>query len=484
MKLSKISILIVFLLIKSTFFAFANNFPKTSYYVEAGSYGTKRETEPPSYVRELGNIGFKGLEQINWLDLGLDYRTRFELRHNDLRRPRLTTDYPFLLRARTYIGIKNIVDPFRFAIEIHDAQRVNGKFNPDNREVNRLEFIQAYAELHFKDAFGIDDLGNARPIYMRYGRQTFEFTDRRLIASNPWRNTPNNFLGLRTTLGQEKNDWQLDLLALKPIDRLMNDGDKPDQSRDFLAAIGHWRKWAGALTIEPYYLALNERPDASNDYAEQSIYSPGIRLYGWFDKHINYDLTYTQQFGNSNGLSHQAFAVTAELGYTFQEWQSKPRISVFYGQISGDKNPNDQINNRFERFYGFARHWSGDDYIIPENIITPKIQLEFEPIKGLKVDGNYSYYWLDSSTDRFNNLLGGTNNRDETGHSGTFLGQGLELRLRFKPKKFIESTIGYLQFTNGEFVKNRQEATLGEIALNSNFFYIELMFNVFDTVKI
>jgi hypothetical protein len=457
---------------------------RQSYYIEAGSYGTKRETDPPSYVRELGKTGIKGVGQVNWLDVGLDYRTRGEIRHNDLRRAEITTDYPLLLRSRAYVGVKSIIDPFRFVIEFEDAHRVNGKFEPDNRDFNRAELIQAYAELHFKEALGKDDLGNPRSIFIRFGRQAFEFTDRRLIGLNLWRNTTNNFLGVRTTLGQEKNDWQLDLLALRPINRLIDEFDEADQNRDFWAAIGHWRKWSDLLTIEPYYLGLKQRPATTNSNRERLIHSPGIRFYGWFnDKHINYDFTYTQQFGEDNGLTHQAYAVTAEVGYKFQELKSKPRISLFYGYVSGDKDPNDNVNNRFERFFGFARPWSSDDYVIPENIITPKLKFEFEPVKGVKFDGGYSFYWLASATDRFNNLLAGSNNRDVTGNSGTFLGHGLDARVRFKPVKFVDANIGYTHYTNGEFVKNRQKATLGENASSSDFFYIELTFNAFDAFK-
>ena len=457
---------------------------KLNYYVEPGSYGTKRETDPPSYIRELGKTGIQGIENVDWLEVGLDYRTRGEIRHNDLRRSEITTDYPLLLRSRAYLGVKSIIDPLRFAVEFEDAHRVNGKFLPDDRDFNRAELIQAYAELHFKEALGKDDLGISRPVFIRFGRQAFEFTDRRLIGLNLWRNTTNNFLGVRTTLGQEKNDWQLDLLALRPINRLIDEFDEADQNRDFWAAIGHWRKSSEALTIEPYYLGLKQRPASENNNQERLIHSPGIRFYGWFsDKHINYDISYTQQFGKDNGLTHQAYAVTAEVGYKFQELKSKPRVSIFYGHVSGDKDPNDNVNNRFERFFGFARPWSSDDYVIPENIVTPKLKLEFEPIKGVEFDGGYSFYWLASATDRFNNLLAGANNRDVTGNSGTFLGHGLDARVRFNTVKFIYANIGYTHYTNGEFVKNRQEIALGENTSSSDFFYLELTFNAFDVLR-
>lgn len=451
----------------------------TSYYVEAGSYGTKRETDPPSYVRNLDKSGIA--PGVDWLDLGFDYRIRSEYRNNDIRRPEShSTDYPVLFKGKIYVGIKNIIDPLRLVIEMQDSDRVNGDYPLDNRDVNKREMIQGFAELYFKNAFGKDALGNSRPFMFRYGRQAFEFLDRRLIGQNLWRNTTNNFLGFRATLGQDKNDWQLDLLALRPIIRIIDDRDYADNDRQFGAAIGHWRKWSDVVTIEPYYLALRQ----DRNIGHRMIHSPGLRLYGpvkgtgW-----NYDVTGTYQFGDDGDRTQSAYMITAEIGYRFKDHAWKPRVSLFYGYVTGDKDPDDDENNRFERFYGFARPWSSDDYIIPENVSTPKLKVEFEPAKGFKVDAGYSFYWLASATDRFSNLLAGSGNRDNTGQSGKFLGHGFDSRVQFKVLKFIDANLGYMYFSTGEFVQNMQYAANGEYAGASNFAYVELTFNALDLIS-
>jgi hypothetical protein len=459
---------------------------KISYYKEPGSYGTKRESDPPSYTRNLSKIGKKDLESINWLNVGLDYRIRFEHRNNDIRRPEsFNNDNPFLHRTRDYLGIQNIIDPLRLVVEFEDARRTNGIYPLDDRDVNELEIIQGYAELNFKKALGTDGLGNDKPVLIRGGRMVFEFMDRRLIASNQWRNTTNNFIGLRATFGQEKNDWQLDLLALQPIVRLIDEFDKNATDKLFWSAIGHWRKWSKIITIEPHYLALRQNATNENGNRFREIHATGLRLYGWiYDTGFNYDLTSVYQFGKERTQQHKAFSFTSEIGYTFKKHKWKPRLSLFFGYVSGDKNPNDNENNRFERFFGFARPWSSDDYVVMENIVTPKIKLEFEPVKGVKVDGGYSFYWLASEKDRFNNLLAGSSfNRDATGKSGKDIGHGLDVRVRFKITPFIDANVGYTHFVTGEFVRKRQLAANGESVGASNFAYVELSFNAFDMIK-
>ena len=205
---------------------------KNGYYVERKSYGTGRETEPPRYVKQANKTWLKdyeAFENLDWLDIGLDYRIRVENRDNDYRRKKDIAkgipkgdviDEPILLRTRAFVAIKDILDPLRFTLEIEDAQRNNSQFTRsfDTRDINKAEPIQAYLELYFKNNFlGKDDLGNERPISIKAGRHAFEYLDRRLFARNEWRNTTNNHQGIRATFGQKKNDWQLDLLALKPV---------------------------------------------------------------------------------------------------------------------------------------------------------------------------------------------------------------------------------------------------------------------------
>lgn len=128
-----------------------------NYFVPSRSVGTTREPQPPPYVRSLKQIELFSDAEHDWLDLGLDYRFRYEYRMNDIRRPVAILDEPLLTRTRAYIGIKNRFDPLRAAIEFEDARRSNSHFPEDNRDVNEAEIIQAFAELHFADALGEGD---------------------------------------------------------------------------------------------------------------------------------------------------------------------------------------------------------------------------------------------------------------------------------------------------------------------------------------
>jgi hypothetical protein len=479
------------------------------HFVDRKSYGTQKETDPPRYVKQANKTWLKEFDtfaDVNWLDLGLEYRARFEHRDNDFRRNKPNIDEPLLLRTRAYLGVKNILDPLRFAVEVQDSRRNHGDYSRgyDTRDVNQADILQGYLELNFKESFlGKDDLGNARPVWVRAGRHAWEAIDRRLIARNEWRNTTNTFQGVRAQIGDKKNDWQLELLAVKPVQRFTTRLDEVDHAQDFYGAIGDWRGWSEYVTLEPYYLLLkqngsdvqydsNGKAAAANTKIDREIHTAGLRAYGTIGKSgFDYDASYVKQWGhqdrlNSAGkflaeLDHDAHAYNAEIGYSIKHpW--KPRLSAFYGVASGDKNPTDGKNQRFERLFGFARPWSNDDYIQMENIRTPKLRLEFDPkvafLDNVKVDTGFSWYRLDSETDRWN---AGSDLRDRSGKSGKDLGKEFDLRVRFPLNEHVSLNLGYAHFWAGDFVQNAVSANADNRkkfdqnrSSDSDFFYTEL----------
>ena len=479
------------------------------YYGERRSYGTQKETEPPRYVKQANKTWLKdyaAFDDVNWLDLGLEYRARYEHRDNDFRRNKENIDDPLLLRTRAYVGVKDILDPLRFALEVQDSRRNHSDYTRefDTRDVNQADVLQGYLELHFKDSvFGKDDLGNNRPFWVRAGRLSWESLDRRLIARNEWRNTTNTFQGVRANIGEKKNDWQLEAFAVKPVQRFTKQLDEVSHAQDFYGVIGDWRRWSEYVTLQPYYFLLKQDGDKvkydtygrdalPNTKIDREIHTAGLRAYGVFNSGWDYDASYVKQWGQQDRLSdkgalikevgHDAHAYTAEVGHTFKHaW--KPRLSASYGVATGDKSPakgtDFSDNQRFERLFGFARPWSNSDYIQMENIRTPKVHLEFDPqtsfLENVKVDTSFSWYRLDSASDRWN---AGANLRDRTGNSGKDLGKEVDVRVRFPINQYASLNIGYAHFWAGDFVKsavkipsNANDPTRSD---SSDFFYTEL----------
>jgi len=440
------------------------------YYVEAGSYGTTRETVPPKYVRRLSQTGIEAAKDLDWLDVGLDHRIRYEMRDDDLRRPDDRTDNLFLLRTRAYLGIREVLDPLRLTIEVEDARGENSHYVADDRTTNSAEPIQLVAELYFKNALGRDGKFANRPISLKAGRMWFEKLDRRLIGNNGWRNTTNTFQGVHLDIGRQANDWEVEFIAAQPLERKLYEFDRTNDGQWFYALIGHIRRWSEIVTLEPYYLAIAQ--DKEGNRKKRTIHMPGVRAYGGFGQSpAHYDVSLMCQTGKDDGRDHSALAATTEFGWRFDHaW--KPRASVFYGYASGDENPLDNSNERFDRFYGFARPWSASDYVQFENVHAVKSRLEITPHETLRADAGYSAYWLASDQDRWNAV----GLRDPTGQSGDFMGHEFDMRARWTPNSQVEVTAGYAHFASGNFPGNLGRSD------SADFVYLEISLNAFPKI--
>jgi hypothetical protein len=465
-----------------------------SYYRPSNSYATNPDSDPPRYVRRLSETGIEAFKDINWLDIGFEFRTRYEMRHDDFRRVEAGFDNPFFLRSRAYLGIREILDPFRFAVEFQDSRVYNNRFPTTDQENNPYDLIQGYGELNFKNALGQDDRKQSRPVRFRAGRMAYETLDRRFIARNEWRNTTNTFEGFRLNLGREANDWEIDSFGYQPVRRLQTKFDEANDHLWFFGSIGHWRKWSDIMTLQPYYMGQKQTADPNGHTAtnrlDREIHMPGIRAYGLIGTTgLDFDVNFSYQFGTNGTERQDAYGYTTEVGHKFKHaW--KPRLSGFYGYATGDRHPDDGVNNRFDRFFGFARPWSSDHYVIYENIKSPRVRFDFQPAQKLGIEASYAWFWLASSTDRLFDTFDGNIsvvkdpgfNRDKTGRSGDYVGSGVELRVRYQIDPRINTVIGYSHFIAGEFIQNRMAAHPEEITQRpgfSDFFYVEVLITAF-----
>lgn len=469
---------------------------RDSYYVKSPSYGTEPiDSTQPAYAKRLSETGIGVFKNIDWIIFGIEQRTRGEIRENDFRRanspanPQGPTgnpaiqETPVLFKTRAFLKLE--FDWFRLVGEVQDSRRTPIATGADTRDFNSYEPIQAYAELHFKNFFGYN-----RPLTVRGGRYALELLDRRLVGLNEWRNTTNTFQGGWISIGKKENNWDLNLIGAQPLIREIEKIDQPIGQQWFYGAVFSLRQWSEWVTFQPYYFGLNQdNQPARLDWYPTSdagartfrdIHTVGGRVYAVLGKSgFDYDFSYTRQFGidqlgaNAVERKQDAFYATAEVGYTFKHsW--KPRLAGFYAFISGDKDRTDLTQNRFERLYGFARPWSANDYFQLENLETPKVILEFEPIEKLKIDTAYVWYWAASPTDRWNNA-GILSNATAAGNANTDskFGEEYNIRIRY-PFPHLKVNIGYAYFKAGSYTEKFKRPG------DSHFAYLELSALLFD----
>ncbi len=433
--------------------------------VNCRAFGARQETEPPSYVKPMSEHGkahgISGLEDLDWLDFGLQHRIRLEFRDDYYYRDEPENgDEQLLMRSRLYMGFRGICDPLRFGFELEDSRQFMSDFAEDNRDVNEADILQLFGELYFANAFG-----EQSPLRLQVGRMSFDCVDRKLVARNRFRNTTNAYDGFRLRLGNVTNDWQVDAFAVMPVERRLRQMDRADEERWLYGVVGSWRRWSGVITVEPYYLILDEdRKDEKR--VDREIHTMGLHAFGPVgDTRFDYDIDVALQFGRSGSEKHRAVAAYGEFGYSFQHsW--KPRLSLSGTYGSGDGSPDDDISERFDRLFAANHFRSTSDLFNWQNTINPKVRLEFRPLEKLRVDCAYGAYWLASDADAW--VVPGR--RDSEGDSGDFVGQEVELRARYAFSSHAVLEAGYSHFIPGPFVENTGAAD------DSDFLYVAWTF--------
>lgn len=425
-----------------------------NWLVKTKAVSASREGEPPIYVRPLSESGLPGTEQYDWVDFGIEHRSRFEYR-DDNRIRNLSTDYFFFLRSRGYVGIREIADPLRFGIEFMDSRQFGSADPTRDQDVNENDILQAFVELYFKDAAGPD-----QPISLRMGRMATDYIDRRLLTRNGFRNTINAFDGGRLRFGHDHSRWQTDLLFLMPVERRLTRMDHTDRRRFVFGAIGNWRGWSEYITIEPYYIVLNDRAN------ERILHTTGAHVYGPIaGTRFDYDVHTSFQFGRNQGRQHRAFAFHAELGYSFDHpW--RPRVAGWIDYASGDRRPGSSKSTRFDSLFGSSHTMYGYSDLVPwQNMIGPTLYFRLRPTPKLDIEAFYRVLYLASKKDAF--IRGGI--QDPTGGSGRFAAQQLDLRVAYDLTDKTQLEVGYAHFLPGTFV--RKAGNGGD----SDFFYVQIV---------
>ena len=437
--------------------------PKSRKPFTSKAAGARLDSEPPDYVRTLSETGLPAVEDFDWLEFGLQHRSRWDYRDDDYRSDVLDNDSQFLLRSRGYVGIKKLIDPLRFGFEFQDARQFSSRFPETNRDVDEADILQLFTELYFEDA-----LGKREPLRVQFGRLSMDLVDRKILGRNRFRNTTNAFDGFRVRIGEPDSDWEVNVLAVQPVERFSVHFDHGDDERWLYAVTGAWRRWDRVVVLEPYYFILDE--DRKNpDQADREIHTLGLHVFGPIGTTgFDYDANTAFQFGDDGDRSHRAFATYGEVGYTAKHaW--KPRLSFSTSYGSGDRDPNDTISGRFDRLFAPNHYRSTSDYWSWQNVINPKLRIEFRPTGKLRIDAAYGGYWLASDNDAW--AVPGR--RDATGDSGNFVGQEIEICIRYQIDPRIEIETGYSYFMPGSFVKNSGPAD------DSDYFYVATSFRLF-----
>jgi len=436
------------------------------------------------YEKPVWNL-HDALNLPKWLDMSVEQRTRYETMDGSFKANGKGGDQQIPLQ--TDLWLQAHLGKFRIGAEFLDSRALaaDSGSGVNNTHADNADFIQGYmawaSQNIFYSGIGAEVIA---------GRQSLNFGSRRLIARNAMRNTINSFTGVRLRFIDYGN-WQFNGFVTMPVNRYPNaSADILEEIHEFDEEDTHTWFSGGFLEIydlfagingEVYLYHLDEGDSIRNQTRNRRYFTPGMRFFlkpkpAQFD----FQLEAIGQLGtvrasaaaaDGTDLDHAAWYQHIDIGYTFDmPW--KPRFALEYDYASGDEDPNDNKDQRFDTLYGARRFEFGPTGIYGafarSNINTPGYRINVAPRSDLTFSAAHRLYWLASDTDSWTSA----NLRDRTGKTSDFIGHQLEMCARWNFNSSLNFETGWAHLFKGEFAKNTRNAPDAE---DVDYFYVQSM---------
>ena len=479
-----------------------------------------------SYEKPILNL-HDTLHLPDWLTVALENRTRYESLSDTFKASQALPapkagggDQQIALQTDLWVQAK--FGKLRFATEFMDARALSsdsGTNNtpnpPNNTMVDTLDFTQIYASWADQNT-----LLSGLAIEVKAGRQTMDLGSRRLVARPVFRNTVNNFTGLRIRV-LDYGRWQLNAFGTMPVLRFPNYSKTPSNGDPNLVAPNanllvngdqQWdhedtHTWFSGGILEGYDVvknvntelalySLNESDSNNNATRNRQYLTPNIRFYskptkGRFDfvaegmgqfGTVQYDTSHENLQQN-----HQAWSNHLEAGYSF-DLPMSPRFLVEYDWASGSKNYTNPTgtDGRFDPLYAASDLDFGSSGIYSafqrSNINSPGARFNFSPRKDITVSLQQRAIWLASAGD----CWGGTSCTSGTlpglvgnskGTSGDYVGDQIGASSRYNFNSSLNFEAGWFHLFKGQFATTAvSSATTTQTTTPSgdtNYFYVQ-----------
>ena len=379
------------------------------------------------------------LDLPDWAEVGVEHRLRYESLGNQFRAGRPGGDQALALRTSLLGQIRT--EPIGAVAELMDSrQYLSDEGSPiDTGQVNAVDLLQAHVR------WNAGALGSSGTHRLVLGRETLDLGNRRLVARNAYRNTINAFTGA-DWLWTSGSGATIRSFALLPVRRLPEDvpsllenqvvADSQGFGQQLHGVYATSAALASGARLEGYWLGLFEDSDPARRH--RRLHTAGGRLFrnarpGRWDFEVEAALqrgSSRASAGSTVDLDHTAWLLQAGAGYTWEaEW--RPRLGVRLDQASGDSDPADGRNGRFDTLFGARRFDFGPTglygAVARANLRSPEIRASLQPFQRVETSLCHRWIWLENPSDAF--TAAGV--RDPSGRSGAFVGQQLEGRIRW-----------------------------------------------------
>jgi hypothetical protein len=402
-----------------------------------------------------------------WLDIGFAHRMRYESLTNNFRKDQDETINGLAIRTRLRVGADWKM--FRVLLEAQNSSDVTDQGGASDTIAGSLlsqdRLLQGFIAMKFDNVF---ETGLRTDVHL--GRMTMDFGARRLIARNDFRNTTNTFEGIHWNLADERV-WRTRVFAVKPV----------AESFGVLTPVADTMFWGVQyedrrqpwMLLDLYYFGIN---GGESQGQHRTLGTYGIRYFRSAEvSQLDYEGESAFQKGTRNGLDHFAHLQHFQVGYTFNA-PMQPRVIAQYDYASGTSDPNSGKSGTFDTLFGARRpEYSPTSIFGPffrSNISSPGIRLEAQTQRGFDLTLKWRAWYLAQAKDAWV----GSGLQDQTGAAGNYLGQDVEVRVRWSWGTYTTFDVGYDHFFKGSYISTLAQTPGNPSAKDSDYFYVQSEF--------
>jgi hypothetical protein len=288
---------------------------------------------------------------------------------------------------------------------------------------------------------------------LRAGRQETAFGSENLVSTRDGRNIRRSVDGARLTW--VKDDWTVDLLAVRPTLENNNYFDNPpDHSQSFWAAYAvHPFRFLPRGNIDLYYMGLDNKsvPFDSKGTGREQRETIGTRLWGTTE-HWDYNDEFTFQWGWFRSGDIRAWAVSTEHGYRLEQAPLKPRFGIRAVAFSGDQNPSSHNVGTFNSIYEKGPYFSYAELFARRNLVALQPSADLKLTKTVSLTFNPAFFWRESTSDGLYSVGNAVIVPGSKSNAG-FIASQASTQLQWRMTRNLTWFTEYGHFFAGEFLK-------------------------------
>jgi Alginate export len=386
-----------------------------------------------------------------WIQFGGQFRNRVESQDGILYAP--VDDVYNLTQLR--IGV--YIQPTKWLRLVGVTQDARAFFNHHIPNGARYQDIWDIREAYLQ-------LGNSTEGWFDVvaGRQMFSFGDERVIGPSDWSNQGRTFDTVRLDIHQP--GMKVSVFAASVIIPVDGQIDHHIQGNNIYGIYSSFTHLVPHMTLEPYVLWRvapgNLSLPETAGLGHMSEVTTGARLAGTLPANFDYDVEMNKQTGSLGPKSIDAWGGHWNLGYTFNNARTQPRLFLEYDYASGNKNPNSNTWGTHDQIYA-SNHDKIDfaDQFSWKNIEDIRTGVSEKVAKKWTLNEIFDDMWLATKNDAVYGDGGVVAIPAHPNATSNHLGTELDLVANYEENHHVTYGFGFAHLFAGQYLK---ETTKGK----------------------